>query len=254
MNEASDGAPVLGLVGDEDGAVAEACREVGIDHVAGTPESVLGADPSGVVAVGEVAVRSVAIADPAVPLLPVDAGRGLRSVPVGDVAAALGTLREGEVAVEDHPVLTVEVAGETLHRALFDVMVVTAAPAHISEYRVTHDGEVVARFRADGVVAAPPAGTPGYASAAGSPVVPAGPRVCTVVPIAPFATTLADWVLPIETLGLEVLRETADVDLVVDGERVCGLGVDTPVTLATETTVACYRVPAGRSPFAGRGR
>jgi NAD+ kinase len=254
MSEESDGAGLVGVVGDADGTVASACRRAGVDVVDGEVETVLEAHPDGIVAVGEPSFRAVALADAGVPVLPVDAGRGVRSVPGADVSAAITAVRDGAADVEDHPILTVQVAGEARGRALFDVLLVTAEPAAISEYRVTNEDETVARFRADGVVTAPPAGTPGYASAAGSPVVPAGPPVCTVVPIAPFATTLADWVLPIDTLGLAILRESANVELVVDGERRCSVGVDTPVTLETRSTVSCFRVAAGRSPFGRPGR
>ena len=234
-------------------AVSAACRGAGAEPVVGDVDSVLAASPDAVVAVGEGAVRAVALATHDVPILPVEAGRGLRSVPSEAVEEAVATVLAGEATLESHPVLAVLDDAGTCCRALFDVMVVTAEPAHISEFRVTHEDEVVARFRADGVVAAPPAGTPAYARAAGSPVIPRGPSVCSVVPIAPFATTIDDWVLPIEAIGIEVLREDAAVDLIVDGQRVCEVGIDTPLALAVDATVTCARVPASRSPFAPSG-
>ncbi len=252
MGDESDSPPVVGVVGDADGSVARACRAAGGNTRTGDADAVLDSDPRAVVAVDETGLRAVALADPGVPVLPVEAGRGVRSVPSRSVERALGAVLAGEATVDAYPLIAVSVGDDRRALALFDAMLVTAEPAHISEFRVTHDGEPVARFRADGVVAATPAGTPGYASGAGSPVVPAGPDICTVEPIAPFATSLDDWVLPTESVGIEVLREQADVDLVVDGERVCAVGVGAPVSLSAHGSVSCYRVVESRSPFGPR--
>jgi len=249
MNQAPVAEPTVGLVGD-DGELAAACRDAGLEIHAGAADAVLQAEPAVVVAVGEGALRDVAFAAPAVPILPVDAGAGVRSVPAPAGPGAVEAVLAGDAAVDTYPVLSVRVAGDARARAVYDVIAVTAEPAQISEFRVSAGGETVAQFRADGVVAAPPAGTPGYARAAGGAVVPGGAAVAAVVPIAPFATTVDDWVLPIEDVGLEVLREEAAVDLVVDGHRVDDLGVDAPVELAVADEVECYRVAASRSPFA----
>ncbi|MEF8775936.1 MAG: ATP-NAD kinase [Haloarculaceae archaeon] len=252
MSQASDADPTLGVVGD-DGSVAGACREAGVDTVAGTPETVVETGLDAILTTGEGAFRAVAVRAPEVPLLPIDAGAGVRAVPAAAAGAAIEEVVAGEATLDTYPVLSIIVDGEPRSRAVYDVTAVTVEPAQISEYRVTYAGEQVARFRADGVVAAPPAGTPDYARAAGGPVVPTGPSVVVVVPIAPFATTTDEWVLPVDDVAIEVLRGEAAVELVVDGGRVGDLGVDTPVELAVAHTIECYRAAASRSPFATGG-
>jgi NAD+ kinase len=252
MSEEAAGTPTVGLVGPADASVAADCRAVGrdgdVELVVGAGDA-LAAEPRVVVAIGQSALREVARRRPGAPVLPVDAGSGVRSVRAADVGSALRSVLADEATVEHHPVVGVDVGGERVAEAVYDVLVVTAAPAHISEYRVRADEEPVATFRADGVHAATPAGTTGYARSAGSPVVPAGSSVCTVVPVAPFATTLDDWVLPVEDVRIDVLRDETDIALRVDGEREASLSTGAPVALKVDGTVDLLRVPASTSPF-----
>ena len=63
-----------------------------------------------------------------------------------------------------------------------------------------------------------PAGSRGYAHAAGGPIVAPGSDVLAVVPISPFATDPDHWVLPLAELSLTVERDDADVELLADGQ------------------------------------
>src|SRR6056297_1239989 len=87
----------VGVVGDP--AVADRLREAGAAVVEGAVDSVPATER--VVAVGQPAVRAVAAADADPLVLPVAAGRGVRSVARDAVLAAVGGL---ETAVtERHP-------------------------------------------------------------------------------------------------------------------------------------------------------
>jgi NAD+ kinase len=251
MDEPSREGPAVGVVGDDRGDVRDALAAAGARPVEGGPVDVLGADPETVVAVGESALLSLARELPAVPVLPVGAGPGVRSVSPSATPDAVDRLLADDLSVEYHPVLGVDRPGGTHALALFDAMLVTANPADISEFSVAAAGERVARFRGDGVVAATPAGSPGYARSAGGPVVGPGTDVLAAMPVAPFATDSDHWVLPLEGVVMTVERDEAAVEVLVDDRSVGSLGVDESVRLSTAGRVGMVRVPEGVSPYDG---
>ncbi|ADJ15600.1 NAD(+)/NADH kinase [Halalkalicoccus jeotgali] len=169
-------------------------------------------DFEAVVAIGESALLAVARRRPSIPVLPVD-------VPIGPDGAdrrAIGAALAGEAPEHASPVLSVSVDGETIERAVMDVTLVTTEPARISEYAVHRTNGRVAAFRADGVVVATPAGSHGYAAAAGGPTFVPGTEAFSIVPIAPFHTQSSQWVVDTGPLSLSVLRDEGEVSLLVD--------------------------------------
>lgn len=250
-DQAGDAA--VGVVGD-DGTVTAALEEAGFRPVDGEPAAVLAADPAWVVALGEQALLTLARAEPAVPILPVAAGRGVRSVPRAAVESALDRLAAGDWMTDAHPLLAVEPQDGPRELALQDAMLVTSDPADISEFTVASGGERIARFRADGVVAATPAGSPGYARSAGGPVIQPGADVVAIVPVSPFATTIDHWVVPLGEVTLTVERDEAPVDVLADDRTAGSATVDAPVSLRSGGHVETIQVAEGRSPFARDGR
>ena len=193
------------------------------------------------VTIGEDALVDAALADPGLPLLPVDAGPGTHSVPKKRVGRALEALAAGEDRSEPHATFSVTVGDERAARALLDVSLMTREPARISEYSIRAGGEEVDRFRADGVVVATPAGSAGYARAAGGSVLAPGTGL-GVVPVAPFETMPDTWVLDGD-LTLAVERDDSDVDLVADGRVVGSAPAGTPIEVARDGRVEVLRVP-----------
>lgn len=218
----------------DDGTVAAAVEAAGGAVV---PES----EADALVAFGEEALVDAALADPGVPLLPVDAGPGNHSVPKRRVGQALDALAAGEDWSESHPVLSVTVDDERVARALLDVSLMTNEPARISEYSVRAGAEEVDRFRSDGVVVATPAGSAGYARAAGGSVVVPGAGL-SVVPVSPFETIPNTWVLD-DDLTLAVERDDSDVDLIADGRVVGSAPAETSIEIARDGRVEFLRVP-----------
>ncbi|MFC7250050.1 ATP-NAD kinase [Halomicroarcula sp. GCM10025324] len=232
----------VGVVGDDE--VAERLREGSVTVETGTPETVPATDA--VVAVGEAAVTAVARAERDPLVVPVDAGRGVRSVPRDRVADAVASLDAARV--EHHPLLSVALDDDPVGRAVWDVTLVTADAAHISEYTVASPTDHVGTFRADGVVVSTPAGSPGYARRIGGPVVEPAP-VSVVTPIAPFATNPDHWVLPGETVTVTVDRDEAEVSLFVDGTERGTVSYGDSVTLARQGRWRAAVVDSSRSRF-----
>ena len=231
----------VGVVGE--GPPTEAIERAGAKPIVGVTEAV-----DLVVAVGDAALTDLATRGVEAPVLTVDASRGVRSVHRDFVEAALERVLDGEHMTQRHPVLDVSTSEVRAH-ALFDVLLVAAEPARISEYAVRCAGEPVSRFRADGVVASTPAGSVGYNSAADGPVVAPGTDVLAVVPIAPFATESTDWVVPSSGLSFSVERDETPVELLADGRRVATVDADTSVTISTTDSVEIVVVPESESCY-----
>lgn len=234
----------VGVVGDK--TLSGAVEAAGGSPVVGAASSLEDLDFA--VAGGESAVVDLLRADLAVPVLPVDAGGGVRSVATDDAETAVGRVLGGEYRTEQHPVISAQRAFDGV-RALFDVTLVAAEPARISEFSVRCGGESIARFRADGVVASTPAGSVGYNSAAGGPVVATGMDAVSVVPLAPFATDADQWVLPLEEVTLSVERDETPVELLADGRSERAVAAGEPVTLSATEAFETVVVPESERFF-----
>jgi NAD+ kinase len=233
----SAGSPVVGVVGDGLDDLAARIERAGGRVETGTADTVLSADVDVVVTGGETTTLSVARTSPAVPLVPVAVGRGLRSVPAEATADVAEALVDRDWVTETHPIVAIERAGSHIARTVMDVTLVTAEAARISEFSVTAGDTHVGQFRADGVVVATPAGTPGYARRIDTPIVAPATDVLAVAPIAPFTTDPDHWIVPDDHLEVTIERDEAAVTLVADDRSVGPIDPDEPVTLSTAETV-----------------
>jgi NAD+ kinase len=213
------GEAVVTVVGERADAAADAVAAAGGDPVVGEDAVThASSNEAGLaVAAGAEALVDLVRAGVDVPVLPVDAGPGVRSVSRADLNAAVADATAGRFREAVRPLLSVSVDGDLPVRAAFDVTLVTTEPARISEYALRTADRRVAEFRADGLVVATPAGSREYANDAGGPVLDPSTGVLAATPIAPFITDADDWVLPERDLTLSVERNEGDVSLIVDG-------------------------------------
>jgi len=235
------GTPV-GVVGDD--ALADVLRDAGVAVERDRDGAVPNTDR--VVAVGEDAVAAVARAEGDPLVLPVAAGRGVRSVPRDDAVAAVSGLAEARV--ERHPVLRVTMPDGTVEQAFWDVTLVTADAARISEFTVASTADRIGQFRADGVVIATAAGSPGYAHRVGGPIL-APSEQAVVAPIAPFATDPDHWVLPADGLSALVERDEATVKLLVDEHISRPVSYQERITISLGSPVRTAVIDESRSRF-----
>ena len=233
----------VGVIGD--GRLASAVEAAG-----GTPieDRASFGSTRFVLASGETAVVDLARASVDVPVLAVGTGDGIRSVPTGRVEAAVGRVFDGDPPTVAHPV--VEAAGPFAPvRAIFDIALMAAEPARISEFAVHTGDDTVSRFRADGVVAATPAGSAGYNRNAGGPIVAPETGVASVVPVAPFATGGGRWILPVDSIRLSIERDETPVELLADGRSETTVEAGGTVALSRVDTIETYVLPESSDPF-----
>ncbi|EMA01773.1 NAD+ kinase [Haloarcula vallismortis] len=235
------GTPV-GVVGDD--ALADVLRDAGVAVERGSDGAVPNTDR--VVAVGEDAVAAVARAESDPLVLPVAAGRGVRSVPRNDAVAAVSGVADARV--ETHPVLHVTMPDGTVEQAFWDVTLVTADAARISEFTIASTSDRIGQFRADGVVIATAAGSPGYAHRVGGPIL-APSEQAVVAPIAPFATDPDHWVLPADGLNVLIERDEATVELLVDDRISRPVSYQERITISLGSPVRTAVVDESRSRF-----
>lgn len=240
----------VGVVGEGSQAadLAADLADVGVDVVDDPTAATAGVDL--LVAVGEDSLLELVRAGVDCPVVPVESGAAVCSVAVGDATAAVerALADGGELATRRHPVVAPRGAAADEH-ALFDLALMAGEPASISEFAVHAHGRRVARFRADGVVASTPAGSVGYNHTADGPIVAPGSGVLSVVPIAPFATDVHHWVLPIEEVSLSVVREGTPVELLVDGRAERTVDAHDPVSIGTAGSLEVVIDPAGTPPY-----
>jgi NAD+ kinase len=220
--------------------------QAGATPIVGDVEDVLGGGAECIIASGESALLSLVRSATAGPVLPVDAGRGVQSVPIDAVEPAMETVVAGEGETVERTLLRAEMNGNAT-LALFDVSFVTTEPARISTFTVKSGSTFVEEFRGDGVVVATPAGSRGYAARAGGPTVDPGTGVVAVVPVAPFATDTTDWILEAADVQVTAACEEADVTMYADDHEVGVIRCDEFVSITTAGRMALFVVPESRS-------
>jgi NAD+ kinase len=104
-------------------------------------------------------------------------------------------------------------------RAVNDVVLHKGGFARVLQLRATVDGEEVARYSADGVIAATPTGSTAYSLSAGGPVIVPTVESILLTPVSPHTLAMRPLVLPpTAKLSLEVLREATELLITVDGQ------------------------------------
>jgi NAD+ kinase len=121
--------------------------------------------------------------------------------------------------------------------ALNDVVVAKGTIARMADYTVRIDDQLVATFRADGIIIATPTGSTAYNLAAAGPIVMPTVSCMVVTPICPHLLTIRPIVMPGEShVAIRVEGVPNQIYLTVDGQEA--------VELALGDEVECYRSDA----------
>jgi NAD+ kinase len=111
--------------------------------------------------------------------------------------------------------------------ALNDVVVAKGTIARMGDYTVEIDNQLVATFRADGVIVSTPTGSTAYNLAADGPIVMPSVNALVVTPICPHLLTIRPIVTPGEsTVSVHVVGVPNEIYLTVDGQEAVPLQLD----------------------------
>lgn len=172
-----------------------------------------------------------------VPILGVNLGSlgFLTEIGRGEMYPALVRVLEGEVQLEERHMLDVELrrsgGGDLQYRVFNDAVVTKGALARIIEMLLFVDGNLVARFRADGLIISSPTGSTAYNLSAGGPIVHPLLPVVMFTPICPHALTLRPVVVPDDgTVEVRLESSGEEVFLTLDGQE--GVSMDRGDTVA----------------------
>jgi NAD+ kinase len=160
------------------------------------------------------------------PLLSVNLGSlgFLTEVPLSDLYLTLEAWCDGTGVIEARSLMRAQMVREGAQvrqwDALNDVVVAKGTIARMGDYTVEIDGQLVATFRADGVIVATPTGSTAYNLAADGPIVMPSVDCMVVTPICPHLLTIRPIVVPGESaISVRVVGVPNETFLTVDGQE-----------------------------------
>jgi NAD+ kinase len=160
------------------------------------------------------------------PLLSVNLGSlgFLTEVPLSDLYATLEAWCDGNGIVEVRSMMRAEMyrGGQRIYQwdALNDVVVAKGTIARMADFSVEIDQQLVATFRADGIIVSTPTGSTAYNLAADGPIVMPTVNCMVVTPICPHLLTIRPIVVPGEaTISVKVVGVPNETYLTVDGQE-----------------------------------
>lgn len=166
----------------------------------------------------------------AVPILGVNMGTlgFLTEVPQAELYSALDHVFSGKAELSERMKLRVHVhrpapdGGEELKlvdtEVLNDVVIAKGTLSRMAEFEVTCTGDLVATYKADGIIVATPTGSTAYSLAANGPILFPSMRGVILTPICPHMLTQRPIVLPDDrTLNIRLTSES-EVYITLDGQ------------------------------------
>jgi NAD+ kinase len=167
---------------------------------------------------------------------------------------ALGAILAGDYDVSPRVRLSVEVirGDETpmRDRVLNDVVINKSALARIIELEAFMNDQLIASFRADGLIVSTPTGSTAYNLSAGGPVVYPSMNAVLITPICPFTLSDRPIVVPDDaTIELGLRTPNEEVVVTFDGQVGVPLQVGDKVRIRKSKTTFDIVQPRNRNYF-----
>jgi len=190
-----------------------------------------------------------------IPILGINLGSlgFLSEVKLPDLLPNLEAILAGDYELESRILLEVEVLrGQTVREhylALNDAVINKGALARIIEIEVLVSGQMMAGFRADGLIVSTPTGSTAYSLSAGGPILYPSLEAFIITPICPHTLTNRPVVVPDGDLIEVTLRHGTEVMLTVDGQ--VGMPLEPGDILRARKSTSVIRLvqPAGNIFF-----
>lgn len=153
----------------------------------------------------------------------------LTEVSRGELYPSMVQVLAGRFQLEERSLFDVELqrngSGSLLYQVFNDAVITKSALARIIELTLRIDGQLIARFRADGLIISTPTGSTAYNLSAGGPILSPLLPVAVLTPICPHALSLRPIVVP-DAGPIEVTLETQreEVYLTLDGQEGTSVG------------------------------
>ncbi|HYV28864.1 MAG TPA: NAD(+)/NADH kinase [Candidatus Eisenbacteria bacterium] len=159
----------------------------------------------------------------------------LTAAPSQKLRQALAQIWEGKFSTEPRQLIEADCPMDgksaTLH-ALNDFVLSRGATSRLIELEVRIDGEVLTRYRCDGLIVSSPTGSTAYSLAAGGAVVSPTAEVFTLTPVCPHTLSNRSVIVRLDSkLEVKVLSRTVETILTADGQ------VQTPLIAGDVVTI-----------------
>jgi NAD+ kinase len=165
------------------------------------------------------------VADLSKPVLGINLGQlgFLAMFAPAEARAAIGAALAGKLAMVERMRLAVTYrrggADPVVRHALNDAVLHQGAMARLIDVEAYCDGQLIAAYRADGLIIATPTGSTAYNMAAGGPIVVPGQAAMTITPICAHALTNRPLVISAtNTIRLQLGADVRGVLLTVDAQ------------------------------------
>jgi NAD+ kinase len=182
---------------------------------------------------GTLLAAARAFARTTTPILSVNLGSlgFLTEIPLSDLYTTLEAWCDNCAEIEVRSMMHAEHIrdGEIIQQwdALNDVVIAKGTIARMGDFSVEIDRQLVATFRADGVIVSTPTGSTAYNLAANGPIVMPSVNAMLVTPICPHLLTIRPIVTPGEsTVSVHVVGVPNEIYLTVDGQEAVPLRLD----------------------------
>jgi len=177
------------------------------------------------------------IAGSRTPMLGVNIGSlgFLTAVPSEELAAALKQVWSGEYKFETRALI--EATGVCYKKkvravALNDLVITRGAVSRLIVLDVSVNGELITRYRCDGLILSSPTGSTAYSLAAGGAIVLPTADVFALTPICPHALSNRSIILPLSsTIKVKAINPEPAAFLNADGQIVGELDADDEITI-----------------------
>lgn len=135
--------------------------------------------------------------------------------------------------------------------ALNDFVLHRGEAPRLIELEVTVDGELLTRYRCDGLIVGSPTGSTAYSLAAGGAIVSPDAEVMTLTPICPHTLSIRPLVIRLDAVvTVRLLSTDLVANLAGDGQHLWGLSGGDAVTIRRSRRQVTLLRPAGSSFFA----
>ncbi|MDR3593015.1 MAG: NAD(+)/NADH kinase [Negativicutes bacterium] len=194
------------------------------------------------------------IAAAGIPVCGINLGRlgFLTEVEVPELEPAVDKLINGDYYIEERLMLAtvIQRAGReiSLPHALNDVVITKGGISRMIRLKLYLDGELTAKYPADGLIVATSTGSTGYSLSAGGPVVNPNLKVILLTPICPHTLDARSLIVSEqEEIKITMQATHDDIVLTIDGQNVHDLTPDDTIIVRRSPYRARFVRLSGRS-------